>query len=104
MLASFSQSVKWGQEHLPQCRGSPSGGLLCTKGALSAWPAPAASPLALPSAANMPAVPSVPLLAASGGTLPSGNSFLCHFLMELQVALKSAWPFRGREVRAVQGM
>ena len=35
---------------------------------------------------------------------PALWEFLCHFLVELQVALKSARPFRGREVRAVQGM
>lgn len=59
-LALFSQSVKWGQDVCLSGRGNLSGGPLGTAGALSAWPAPAVSPLALPAAANVPAVPSVP--------------------------------------------
>lgn len=61
-------------------------------------------PLALPIVAYMSTVPFVPFLAASGGTLPSGDFFLCYFLMELEVALKPAQLYRGREVKAVQGM
>lgn len=47
-------------------------------------------------------VSSVPFLATSGGTLPYGS--FCHFLLELELALKPAWHFRGRQVKAVQGM
>ena len=43
--------------------------------------------------------PLSPLQATSGGTRPSGNVFLCHSLMELEAALKSAQLFRGSEVQ-----
>lgn len=103
-LASFSQSVKWGQNTCLSGRGNLSGSPLGTAGALSAWPAPAVSPrLCLLLQMCLPS-PLSPLQATSGGTRPSGNVFLCHFLMELEAALKSARLFRGSKVRAVQGM
>lgn len=103
-LAPFSQSVKWGQNTCLNGRGNPSGGplalkVLCQRG-LSLPSHPWLCPLlqtCLPS-------PLSPLQATSGGTRPSGNVFLCHSLMELEAALKSAQLFRGSEVRVVQGM
>lgn len=75
----------------------------CPEDVLSAQPGPAHTPGSAHRCTHV-CCPLRPLPGRCSGTLRSGNFFLCYFLMELEVALKPAWFFRGREVKAVQGM
>lgn len=130
MARSWPQELRWGagvrverqarsQNHSLSCGTRRRGGLgglfsLCKMGASTLctvhWRPPVSTACPCCHTSDLACyctgapVPSVPFLALSGGTPPSGNFFHCYFLIELEVALKPAWLFRGREVKVVQGM